>query len=136
MYLELKNKFYEIVTRSNTAYIRYGKIPSLDAQLPFGRFISFVFPSVKDAKAFQAQTVSEKTGKGYITYKEKETHDMKWMRQNEQPKQTVKGAVNSKKSNKTKKSKPKKNKTKKPKPKKNKTKKQKTKKNKTKKSKN
>lgn len=41
MYFETKTKFYEIVKKKNNIYIHYGKIPSINIQLPFGTFLMF-----------------------------------------------------------------------------------------------
>ena len=89
MYLDVTNKFYEIVVVKKTVFVHFGKIPKFETNLPFGHFIAFIFPIRKDAIKYMNKKLEEKKKKKYKIYKTKETYNMKWMRKNAKPKTRI-----------------------------------------------
>ena len=81
MYLELDQKFYEIVWTKGIIYTHYGKIPSINRQIPFGRFNRYDFKDRVNKKSFYNKKINEKIKKGYKIIKNgtSPSHDMKEM---------------------------------------------------------
>lgn len=81
MYLELDTKFYEISMIKNTIYIHYGKIPSMETRLPFGKLIKYEYNDKAKRESFYNDKVNNKLKKGYEVIKSGKTptNDMKEM---------------------------------------------------------
>ena len=87
MYLELNPKFYEILVRKNKVLIRYGKVPRVNKQLPYGKFEIYNFNSNNHAKNVYNKKLEEKYKKGYKNNRttNSATYDMKWTIKNMKP---------------------------------------------------
>lgn len=81
MYLENNTKFYEISCVKGKVYIHYGKIPTIDADLPFGTLKKYSFEDAMKRKSFYNSKINEKLKKGYEVIKDGvgATSDMKEM---------------------------------------------------------
>ena len=70
MYLENNTKFYEISYVKGKVYIHYGKIPNIDADLPFGTLKKYSFEDKIKLKSFYNGKINEKLKKGYEVIKD------------------------------------------------------------------
>tara|TARA_B100001989_G_C24171514_1_gene284489 strand:- start:111 stop:374 length:264 start_codon:yes stop_codon:yes gene_type:complete len=70
MYLENDTKFYEISWIKGAIYIHFGKIPDMDARLPFGTVKKYSFEDKNKRKSFYNNKINEKLKKGYEVIKD------------------------------------------------------------------
>lgn len=69
MYLENDTKFYEISWIKGAIYIHFGKIPDMDARLPFGT-VKKIRLKIKIRENIFNNKINEKLKKGYELIKD------------------------------------------------------------------